>query len=207
MKTNLEKFNHYEKLIAERDKQFVASVIETLPTVVYDVQPSGRIQVYDVGEATYSNGLYISFNKRPSKEQVEEIKTHWDNRTPLSKDNIRIHYSYAWSESGSRASSAWKLSDFEKMLNLEHAELKALEINDRIKKEDELLNNGHLRCERCRKVYPQTQKVVSNIIGRGRKQTWNSWKNRWEDKACVSTTPMTFCSGECASHEQMSREG
>jgi|GEM_PF-7001434 hypothetical protein len=66
---------------------------------------------------------------------------------------------------------------------------------------------NHFACSYCMKQTPNEQKVTSNIIGRGRKKVWNSWKNRYEDKACVTTTSLEFCSGVCAGNEQMSREG
>ena len=66
---------------------------------------------------------------------------------------------------------------------------------------------NHTACCYCRKQTPNDKLIESTIIGRGRKQVWNDWKNRYEDKACVTQDKLKFCSGNCAGNEQMSREG
>lgn len=72
---------------------------------------------------------------------------------------------------------------------------------------ENVLRPGNFRCCRCRKQFPESQKVSQRIFGRDRKNVWNSWKGRYESKACVTETMMDFCSGTCAENEQMSREG
>ena len=66
---------------------------------------------------------------------------------------------------------------------------------------------GHTACAYCNKQTPNDQLIESRIIGLGRKQVWNSWKSRYENKACVTEEKLKFCSGTCAGNEQMSREG
>jgi hypothetical protein len=66
---------------------------------------------------------------------------------------------------------------------------------------------NHFACRYCRVQTPNEKKFTSTIIGRDRKQVWNSWKGRYESKAYCTNETLDFCSPTCASHEQFSREG
>jgi len=71
--------------------------------------------------------------------------------------------------------------------------------------EDSKINT--VTCSRCRKEILVSQSITKTIIGRGRKQVYDSWKKKYVNKACVTKESMIFCSDSCYSCEQMSREG
>lgn len=141
---------------------------------------------------------YYDKAKRPSKnviisylEYIESIKT--------AQQIAYINYR-------DMGSGAFKYID---LINEPHF---AFNESD-LKEESERLKSiygpkeNHIACGYCGKQTPDEKLVHSTIIGRGRKEVWNSWKSRYENKACVTHEPMKFCSGTCASNEQMSREG
>lgn len=64
-----------------------------------------------------------------------------------------------------------------------------------------------VKCDRCRKEVTKSSAVMSEITYRDREMKWDSWKKRYVSKAVVKSRIMTFCSGECAAHEQMAMEG
>lgn len=66
---------------------------------------------------------------------------------------------------------------------------------------------GYTACSYCRRQVPTDKMIKATIIGRGRKQVWNSWKNRYESKAYVTRNEMLFCSKEHAAYAQMANEG
>jgi hypothetical protein len=84
-----------------------------------------------------------------------------------------------------------------------------IDLKDESERRNELYapKDNHTACCYCHKQTPNDKLIESTIIGRGRKQTWNSWKNIYEDKACVTQDKLKFCSVSCAGNEQMSREG
>ena len=206
MKTNLEKWTYYKSIIDARETTFINSEIKEIPKAFYDVSSNGTIIVKTITGMSYHNRKYFSFNKRPTKIDVDKIKQYAEETPVLTSDNIFFHYEkicFSYKTTGA-ISLPDSLLQFSSIID---AEAKSAEIKKIIEIEEALLQNGHTRCARCRKVVPNSEVVTSNIIGRGRKQVWNSWKNRYEDKACVTQTPMKFCSGTCAAHEQMANEG
>lgn len=64
-----------------------------------------------------------------------------------------------------------------------------------------------IKCARCGKEVEKAKAVSSKIIYRDREMKWDSWKKRYINKAVVKSKFMLFCSGECASNEQMAMEG
>jgi hypothetical protein len=148
--------------------------------------------VLKVEHINYDQWPYYS-GKKPTREDVRKIESIYYNQICDAKylrlvyDNAGNHYDLKRIE-----------EDKYLFLNKCDAEKLAKEINDRIKHEEHLLANGHERCQRCRKVVPANEIVPHTIIGRSR----NAF-----GKAIVTQEPMKFCSGTCAGHEQMSREG
>lgn len=201
MKTLLEKHNHYEQLIAERENEYVKNTFTNPPIELYSVSPRGQIRKLSFTYLSYYRGKYFGFNKRPTKVDVELIKEYHESSPELLPEKIFWH----WKEGNS--SSAIKMTEIKNYFSKEQAEIKSLEIIEKHNEELVLLENDHSRCGYCHKVFPNSTMIKSNIIGRGRKQTWNSWKGIYEDKACVTQTVMSFCSRKCAGNEQMSREG
>lgn len=191
MKTNLEKYNHYLNLIKERQQKFVSENISGIPEFLYSCNPNGTISIKTVTEPYYYNPKAFPKSK-PTKVDVSIIKDYFEANEPLLISRIQLPYWETWCNS--KSSSAVYLTEYEtKFLSKEQAELKSIEIKEKIATENILLENGHSRCQRCRKVYPNAEKVREKMISIytfGREGKW-----------------MEFCSGTCASHEQMSLEG
>ncbi len=191
MRTNLDKWNYYQSIIDTREQDYVKQQVTEIPKSFFYVNPSGSIGEKIISHVKYFNGKNLSFNKVPTKINVEIIKSFSENNEPLSLDKIYLHY-YENNSFG-KSSGAIKFTDINKHLSKEEAEKKSLEIKEKNNQEELLLQNGHSRCERCRKVVPtpeiQTVKIISfatyGQAGRIGK----------------------FCSGICSAHEQMSLEG
>ena len=183
------------ELAIEKKQQAFIDQQEGLPTVIFQVQHNGvlkEIPVVKVIHLNYNQRVYYS-GKRPTKEEIRMIQGIYYNLV-LSKEFIRLQYD-------NYNSYSMKEIEDNKMMFLvrEPAEKLSKEITDHIAEEERLLAVGnHERCQRCRKVVPKSQIIVDNIIGRSR----NAF-----GKAIVTQTPMKFCGGQCAAHEQMSREG
>ncbi len=155
----------------------------------------------------------VNFSGKVSNECIAKLIEFFDSLPEMKDEHIYFHYrsgntwhSLTTSEPPKyKSTSAFSYKDFkEGKVSLEIEPL-IPELERR--QYEAILREGNFWCGYCRKQFPLAQKVTSNIIGRGRKQVWNSWKGRMEDKACVTTTMMEFCSGTCAGNEQMSREG
>lgn len=165
--------------------------------VIKEIQITGNHLGYLVdGRNIYPP--YYDKKKRPSKsliiayfEYVENIKT--------AKKVAYINYR-------DNGSGAFKYNDLitEPHFTFNESDLK--EESERLKSIYGPKDN-HTPCGYCGKQTPNDKIINSTIIGRGRKEIWNSWKRRYENKAVVTHEPMKFCSGTCAGNEQMSREG
>lgn len=59
-----------------------------------------------------------------------------------------------------------------------------------------LTETDEFKCRYCGKQFPKDQKVVRTIIGR--------WSN---NPPVLTEDEMEFCGSQCATKEQMSREG
>lgn len=141
---------------------------------------------------------YCDKEKRPSKNLIISYMEYIES--------IKIAQQIAYIDYRDSGSGAFKYSD---LVNEPHFAF----VESDLKEESERLNSiyapkeNHTACGYCGKQTPDDKLVHDTIIGRGRKQVWNSWKSRYENKACVTHEPMKFCSGTCAGNEQMSREG
>jgi hypothetical protein len=201
--TLIEKWEKIQTLIDQKQQDFIDK-LGGLPTVFYQVMHNGLLKEIPVVKVVHINYDQVpSFSgKRPSKDDIYKIQSIYNNLIFDAKF-IRLRYDQ-------HNSYSLKQIEEDKMLFLDRnaAESLSKEITDRIAEEERLLAGGdHERCRRCEKVVPISQMQTHTIIGRGRKQVWNSWKGRYDDKAVVTQEPMRFCSGECAGNEQMSREG
>ncbi len=197
--TLLEQWNHYKSIIDTREQKFVDEVLalsKLIPEKLYYISPNGSIQVKDVSKIYYSSGKYFSFNKRPTKVDVQLIKDFSEINYEFSIDNIQTVYTEI--HSYGKSSGAIKFSELKKFLSLDEAKIKSEEVLSKIAEDNLKLQNDHSRCGYCRKVFPNNEMVKDTIIGRGRDSF---------GKACCTKEPMIFCSGNCAGNEQMSREG
>lgn len=190
MKNNLEKYNHYLNIIKERQSKFVTDNVSDIPEFLYAVNPNGGI-VTKITEKPYYYDTKAFGKDKPTKIDVASIKEYSESEQELSFSQIYIPY-HEISSMG-KSSSAVKYTEYGKFMNKEQAELKSIEVKDKIEAENILLQNGHSRCQYCRKVYPDNEKVKEKMISVytfGREGRW-----------------MEFCSKTCATHEQMSLEG
>lgn len=191
MKTNLEKYNHYLHIVKERQSKFVTDNAIDIPEFLYAVNPNGGI-VTKITEKPYYYDQKAFKKDKPTKIEVASIKEYSESEEELSLSNIYIPY-HEISSIG-KSSSAVKYSEYKtKFLTKEQVEIKSKEVKDKIEAENILLQNGHSRCQYCRKVYPDTEKVKEKMISiytYGREGRW-----------------MEFCSKTCAMHSQMSLEG
>jgi hypothetical protein len=197
-----QKWDSIKKLIEEKTESFILS-IPNLPTVIYEVLPIGKLIEKPVVKVIhYNNDQRLYFNgKKPNRGDVIRIESIYYNLI-LDEKYLRFRYDEC------NSYDMEQIKTYNLFLDKVQAEAKAKDITDRIIEEQILLSGGaHDRCQRCSRVVPKSQIVNHTIIGRGRKAVYNSWKNRYEDKAVVTQEPMKFCSGECAGNEQMSREG
>jgi len=137
-------------------------------------------------------------DKRPSKNLVA---AYWEY-----VENIKTAEQVIYIDYRDMGSGCFKYID---LINEPHF---AFNESD-LKEESERLKGiyapkeNHTACGYCGKQTPDDKVVTSTIIGRGRKEVWNSWKGRYENKSCTTHEQMKFCSGTCAGNEQMSREG
>ena len=191
MKTNLEKYNYYLSIVKEKHSKFVNDNASDIPEFLYGVNPNGGI-VNKITEKPYYYDQRAFKKDKPTKIDVASIKEYSESEEELSLSNIYIPY-HEISSTG-KSSSAVKYSEYKtKFLTKEQAEIKSKEIKDKIEAENILLQNGHSRCQYCRKVYPDSEKVKEKMISIytfGREGKW-----------------MEFCSKTCAMHSQMSLEG
>lgn len=198
----IDQWNELQTLIEKKEQEFIDEQ-KGLPTEFYEVTPNGQLNARPVVKVIHVNSSqYVNFiGKRPSQEDLRKLQNKYYTLV-LDEKYLRFRYDQY------NSFGIDQVDNKRLFIDRSLAEAKAKEITDRIVEEERLLAGGdHDRCQRCRKVVPKTQIVNHTIIGRGRKAVYNSWKNRYEDKAVVTHEPMKFCSGECAGYEQMSREG
>lgn len=196
MATLLEKYRHYEAIIKSREDDYVYDTVKDVPNVVYQIVGRFGISEFKVEDIKYSSKKYFWFDKRPTRKLVEEIKAFAETDYQFQIENILVHYT----QSGKFSSKgAFKYVDLHKYLTKEKAEEISMAEKAIFDAEEELVKSGtHFRCERCRKATDKQKMVRDTIIGRGRD---------YSGRACITREPMNFCSGQCAAHEQMSREG
>lgn len=190
MKTNLEKYNYYLSTVKERHSKFVTDNALDIPVFLYAVSPNGNIITKIVGIPYYYDQKAFS-KEKPTKIDVANIKAYSESENELSLSNIYIPYHEI--SSVGKSSSAVKYTEYGKFMTKEQAEIKSIEVKEKIEAENILLQNGHSRCQYCRKVYPDSEKVKEKMISIytfGREGKW-----------------MEFCSKTCAMHNQMSLEG
>lgn len=141
---------------------------------------------------------FVPTGKSPTTLNVEDLKNYIDCFS--IGFTVSILYKTTFGTTG----MPYSRSDSDKNLAFNEADLKTLADERR---ELYAPREGFSPCTYCRKQVPTESMVEHTIIGRDRKQVWNSWKGKYESKACLVTLRMKFCSGVCAGNEQMSREG
>jgi hypothetical protein len=209
MKTTLiEQFQQIKCREIEIKERHLKNVLESIkkPSKLFKIDHFGNIkeielQGFSIGYLENEKLIYAPYiqeGKRPSKIFIE---VYSDFLERLEKAEKLLYVNYKDIGSGS-----YKYNEIITSKTLAFNE-------DDLKEESERRNElyapkeNHTACAYCKKQTPNENLVEKTIIGRGRKQVWNNWKNRYEDKACITEEKLKFCSGNCAGNEQMSREG
>ena len=141
---------------------------------------------------------YYNIEKRPSKNLISEYLEYIE-KTKKSEVVVFVDY-----KDFGRGSFKFKELVENKLFSFNEEDLKEESIR---RKEVYGSREGFTPCGYCGKQTADSELIERTIIGRGRKEVYNSWKKRYESKACVTETKMKFCSAQCAGNDQMSREG
>lgn len=200
-----------ERLKVEEDKVKTSHLNELLerhskPESLFQIDFYGNVKPIEiigfaVGYSVNGRSLYPPYIDPKKKPMGVHVKLYAEYIDSLGSAERQLLVRYKNIGVG-----LYKLSDItpEKGLAFNEADLQAESTRRR---ELYAPREGCEPCAYCRKQTPINQLIKSKIIGRGRKQVWNSWKNRYENKGCVTEEYLKFCSEKCASNEQMAREG
>lgn len=97
MKTNLEKWNYYK---AELDKQadiFMDSLLKEYPDKFYRATVRGNVETCFITGRVYSFGPEVYyFTKKPTKKNVEEIKSLYENKIIFDEKKAFFNFKYCW---------------------------------------------------------------------------------------------------------------
>lgn len=212
--TLTEEFRSIETQIEEYKKKEITKMLPETPKEIFVIE-GYEIAKRPVVEAVISREGSGTFNqpaikKRATRKALQEIKD-WFEDFKDSPKRIVLHLK--WKEyyggSTSTVSSGVDIAKMEKngYSYTEEALKPALKEKTDTYNKYYKPRDGHTPCQRCGRQTPSNELIESTIIGRGSKQVFNSWKRRYEHKACVTKERLKFCSPTCAAHEQMSREG
>lgn len=192
MRTNLEKYKHYLGVIESKEQEYILYVIPNIPEVLYQVDVKGEISELKIEKAAYRTDKYFPLPKKPSKEQVNEVKLYSESEIEYKKERIFFIYEANLTKGTTTLNHTGIFLTPDEALNYSGA------VRENIAHENQLLQNGHFRCKYCNKVTPDSEKVTSEIFGRA----FNPF-----GKTVLTKNHYDFCSAKCAIHEQMSREG
>lgn len=206
--TLTEQLEHIKCMEVEIKQNHLNTIFESIekPTQLFKLGNYGDIkeielQGFYVGYLENNRLIYapyIESGKRPTKIFIDAYSEFLE-RIQKSEKILFVNYK-------DFGSGAFKYNEILPSKGLAFNEI---DLKDESERRNELYapKENHTACCYCRKQTPNDKIIESTIIGRGRKQVWNDWKKRYEDKACVTQDKLKFCSGTCAGNEQMSREG
>lgn len=202
MRTNLEKWNYYMGLINAKEQEFINSNIKDIPTCIYEVYQSGKLRTLNVTGVHYRNELYGG--NKPSREDVAKIKSYFENMPDMTIEKVSINWECT--DQGYKSSSAVRYLEMKEkyFTSKDDADKKASELTEIKRKEEELLNNGHIRCTYCGKVVPEKESVNYEIIFQNSRPDPFS-RTGW--KKFVDRKTYKYCSKQCGAHDQMAHEG
>jgi len=197
--TLIEQWNQYDAIIKNREAEYLKEIVAKffsgeVPKFLYEVWGfQGKIIELEITGFRYSNGKYFSYNKRPTKQMVNEIRLFAESNHEFSTDNVYLGYKK--NHTTFTTSGALKFKEIPNyLISKESAEEKAKPLAEKYAFDEKLVSSGtHIRCQRCSKVVANADVVNYNIVsfatyGRGGRN-------------------MKFCSGTCAGNEQMAHEG
>lgn len=202
MRTNLEKWNYYMGLINAKEQEFINSNIKDIPTCIYEVYQSGKLRTLNVTGVRYRNELYGG--NKPSREDVAKIKSYFENMPDMTIEKVSINWECT--DQGYKSSGAVRYLEMKEkyFTSKDDADKKASELTEIKRKEEELLNNGHIRCTYCGKVVPEKESVNYEIIFQNSRPDPFS-RTGW--KKFVDRKTYKYCSKQCGAHDQMAHEG
>ena len=163
-----------------------------------EVSPNGTITVSECTGIRYSDpnvSYWHHYGKNPTTKEVEEIEAVANGEINFSMSKISFGYRRVNKWGALTGSHSLLEIETRPMIftNMKLAEELSVEIKNKLAQEQEKIDAGtHERCQRCGRL-TETNQVVQHLIFGG---TQRGMK-----------TMMRFCSGTCAGHEQMSREG
>lgn len=197
--TLIEQWNFYHDIIKNREEQYLKEIVDKLlqgviPQKVYEVWGiQGKIIEKEITGIIYINGKYFSYNKRPTRLMVNEIKSFAESDQQLTSDNVYLRFVQKYVSHTS--SGSFKINTLAAyILTKEKAEEVAKPLVEKYAAEEEMIRTGtHIRCQRCQKIVANADVVNYKIISFA---TYGS-----------AGKQMKFCSGICAGHEQMAHEG
>ena len=184
--------------IEKAEKDFIDSYQGDKYTEFFEVRQNGDVVVSKVINILYSENrltFWLGLKERPSTQQVEQIELVADNPINFKEENIRFQYKTQYPDHYVSGSYSLIQIDTYPMLFTDKklAEELSIEIKNKLAQEQEKIDAGtHERCQRCGRL-TETNQIVQHLIFGG-------------DQRGMKTM-MRFCSGTCAGHEQMSREG
>ena len=174
------------------------------PAKLFSVNWDGT--VIEEADVEYCNPCYdrslnkpYLYDKKPTRVMVQMYEENVATIQEAKEYDMFLHYRRK------NTSGAVKYSNLDK----EGWAFTADDLIEVAKKRKEAYaeRDGHTACSYCRRQVPTDKMIKSTIIGRGRKQVWNSWRGRYESKAYVTRNEMLFCSKEHAAYAQMANEG
>lgn len=184
MRTILDKYNHYMRLINEKELEFINTNIKNIPSYIYKVNRTGIITLNITG-IHYRNELYPKYCNKITKEDVKKVKAYYENMPNLIIDKISLDYERI--EQSYKSYGAIKYLDMIEnyFLTKEDADKKVAELTEIKLKEEYLLNNNHLKCAYCGKIVHIKDSIDYEIIFQNSKPDMMSktgWKNSLIEK-------------------------
>ena len=175
--------------------------------MIYKCNQVGDIQIFKVESfsISYKNGFRFKpyYAKSPTRKDLEDLMQYFES-AKTSDFVVRINILDQHEKYNSHWSTLYHEVNEVKYLAFNEADLINLSV---LNKEKYAPREGYAPCCYCGKQILSEKLITKTIIGRGTKKVWNSWKGQYENKASVTQESLKFCSGQCAAHEQMSREG
>ena len=164
-----------------------------------EVSPNGTITVSECTGIRYSDtnvSYWHHYGKNPTTKEVEEIEAVANGEINFSMSKIYFGY-HRFSKWGAGTTGSHSLLEIDThpmlFTDKKLAEELSIELKNKLAQEQEKIDAGtHERCQRCGRL-TETNQIVQHLIFGGAQRGMK--------------TMMRFCSGTCAGHEQMSREG
>lgn len=181
MRTNLDKWNYYLEILNNKTNEFIISQLKDLdvPTTIYYIYPSGKISERNILKTNYSHhrhkGKTYFSGKKPTKKEIEELKSYAESDIPFDKNNIFFDYSEKWRSDNKEyiSKSSIMLNTLIEKNNIYYT-LQEAEEQQKIIIEENKINN---------KLKEELEKNFNNIIKDYKFLGWqNSWKYEYYDE-------------------------